>query len=329
MTDKQFKKGEVIFLEGDMGNTLYQIVDGAVTIYAGYGESEQQQLTELGKNKIFGEMSVIEACPRSTTAVAKEDVKVLEVNSDEVMDYFKTQPDRIFDIMKNLSARIRDLTADYAEAGNTVREIGNSVNADFGGALIELIVRFATEYQRYKALSHLSAEAERMLSHNEQDDGYAVKVQTYDKGTVIFKEGEKGDCMYDIRSGSVGIYEAYGTQEEKLLTQLYANQFFGELGMIDNVERSCTAVVMEDGTELELIFASDITELFEKNPEKIKLILEHLSFRLRKLTIDYMNACRMIYRVNAARNAGGVDDGLKAEAKSFTDELVVISSLKL
>jgi CRP-like cAMP-binding protein len=57
--------------------------------------------------------------------------------------------------------------------------------------------------------------------------------------------------MYDIRSGSVGIYEAYGTQEEKLLTQLYANQFFGELGMIDNVERSCTAVVMENGTELE------------------------------------------------------------------------------
>ena len=51
MTDKQFKKGEVIFLEGDMGNTLYQIVDGAVTIYAGYGESEQQQLTELGKKQ--------------------------------------------------------------------------------------------------------------------------------------------------------------------------------------------------------------------------------------------------------------------------------------
>ena len=42
-----------------------------------------------------------------------------------------------------------------------------------------------------------------------------------------------------------------------------------------------------------------------------------------------MNACRMINRVNAARNAGGVDDGLKAEAKSFSDELVVISSLKL
>ena len=41
MTDRQFKKGEVIFLEGDMGNTMFQIQEGTVNIYVGYAEEDQ------------------------------------------------------------------------------------------------------------------------------------------------------------------------------------------------------------------------------------------------------------------------------------------------
>ena len=70
MTSKQFKKGDVIFHEGDIGNTLYQINEGKVDIYLCYGESDQKLLTELTPGKFFGEMAVIEAYPRSATAVA-------------------------------------------------------------------------------------------------------------------------------------------------------------------------------------------------------------------------------------------------------------------
>ena len=41
-----------------------------------------------------------------------------------------------------------------------------------------------------------------------------LDIQTYKKGQVIFKEGDKADCMYDIRWGSVGIYANYGTKQE-------------------------------------------------------------------------------------------------------------------
>lgn len=35
------------------------------------------------------------------------------------------------------------------------------------------------------------------------------EIQMYKKGQVIFKEGDKADCMYDIRWGSVGIYSLH------------------------------------------------------------------------------------------------------------------------
>ncbi|MCR5301310.1 MAG: cyclic nucleotide-binding domain-containing protein [Lachnospiraceae bacterium] len=316
---KQFKKGEVIFREGEMGDTLYQIEEGTVSIYAAYEEKEQQLLTQLGKGKIFGEMAVVEAYPRSATAVAEDDVTVLEVESSEVADFFKTNPDRIMDIMKSLSGRLRSLTADYSDVSNTVSQIRNSADKEFGGALADLIIRFATAYKRNKAINKLSVEADRILSQNGHSEGYAVKVEDFDKGQIIFKEGEVGDCMYDIHSGTIGIYEGYGTSDEKLLTKLNSNMFFGELGMIDKVERSCTAVVMENNTTLEIITESDIKELFEKNPAKVQMILEHLSYRVRHLTSEYMNACKVIYRVNEAKNKGDIDEGLKSEVKKCND----------
>ena len=76
MTDRQFNKGDIIFKEGDSGECLYQIKEGVVGIYSAYGEADQQLLTELSAGKFFGEMAVIEAYPRSATAVALENGSV-------------------------------------------------------------------------------------------------------------------------------------------------------------------------------------------------------------------------------------------------------------
>ena len=68
------------------------------------------------------------------------------------------------------------------------------------------------------------------------------------KGEVIFKEGENQMWMYALLKGSVGIYANYGTDEEKLLVELKAEDkaYFGEMGLIDAAPRSATAVVLED-----------------------------------------------------------------------------------
>ncbi len=321
MTNKQFKKGDIIFREGDTGDTLYQISSGKVGIYSGYGEDNQQLLIELGKDKFFGEMAVIEAYPRSATAVALEDTDAVEIGCGEVSEYFKNDPDRIMDIMKSLGGRLRDLTVDYEDVSAAIKELGLTDGAQKSESLAQKIKKFAGIYKTRKNADAISQEELRKISQSGHADGYTTKVDKYNKGTVIFKEGETGSCMYDIHFGTVGIYKAYGTSDEKLLTKLSTDEFFGELGMIENVKRSGTAVVLDDETTLEVITPADLKELFKQNPPKVEMILEHVSYRLRKLTKEYMTACSILFRVSDAENKGGMSDDLKNEVKSFTQRL--------
>ncbi len=298
MVEKQFKKGDVIFREGDNGESLFDITEGTVAIFTNYGTDSEQKLTELKKGQFFGEMAVIEAYPRSATAVAEDDVRVVEVSSGQVGDYFKNQPEKIIDIMNHLGKRVSELSADYGEVCAIIGEY----RADKGkkDSLIDRIKKLAKAGG--KNLANIeSFESKKKAAAVAHSDGYSNKVESFSKGAVIFKEGEIGDCMYDIHSGKVGIYTGYGTADEKCLTQLDLNNFFGEIGVIGNTKRSATAVALADGTTLEMIAGKDLKELFEKNPPKVEMILAYMSYRLRKLTREYVTACEIAEKIAAGK----------------------------
>lgn len=119
-------------------------------------------------------------------------------------------------------------------------------------------------------------------------------LQTFKKNDVIFKEGTYQPTMFDIVSGSVGIYANYGTPEEKLLTTLNEEDFFGEMGMIECRPRSATAVALERETVLMEITQDEFSEYFKEKPAKVVAIMQHMSSRLRQLSKDYLEACRTI-----------------------------------
>ncbi len=322
MKEMQFSKGDIIFKEGDMGDTLYQIEDGTVGIYSAYSTAEEQLLTELKGGKFFGEMAVIEAYPRSATAVALDDVKAVEIGSGEMTDFFKKDPEKIMDIMKSLGGRLRELTDDFEDVNSAIDDLRVNGIDKKSDSLVGRIKKFAGVYKRNKAAQKLSAETIRRLEQMGHADGFKTTVESYSKDTVIFKQGEKGNCMYDIHSGSVGIYKAFGTPDEKLLTTLMPNQFFGEMGMVGDDERTGTAVAMEDGTSLESIYPKDLAELFQQNPMKVEMILAHLSYRLRKLTHEYMRACEILFKVSEAEESGNaVGDDVKGAINGFKGSL--------
>ena len=125
--------------------------------------------------------------------------------------------------------------------------------------------------------------------------------------------------MDDIHFGSVGIYKGYGTPDEKLLAKLSTDEFFGELGMIENVKRSGTAVVLDDETTLEIITPADLKNLFAQNPPKVEMILEHVSYRLRKLTKEYMAACSLVSKVADGNNGDDVKNAVKGYTQNLYD----------
>lgn len=117
-----------------------------------------------------------------------------------------------------------------------------------------------------------------------------AEIKTFKKNEVIFKAGESGEFMYDILSGSVGIYSDYGLPEQKLLAKIEGSGFVGEMGMIEKKPRSATAVALEN-TEAAIVTSENFDEYLKEEPKKAIEILKHTSARLRQLSHDYIVAC--------------------------------------
>jgi CRP-like cAMP-binding protein len=149
---KVFKKGEVIFKEGDLENCMYNVISGCVGIYANYGKEDEKLLVDLkaGEKSFFGEMGMIDGEPRSATAVAIEDTEASVITSENFADFFKEHPEHIFYMMQNMSKRIRGLTVDYLDA---CRAVAEAVETEKNGKsksdwFKDRIVKFINDYNQ-------------------------------------------------------------------------------------------------------------------------------------------------------------------------------------
>ncbi len=80
--ERALKKGEAIFAEGDAGDGLYVLLEGAVEIRKMDHSGKPQALARLGDGAAIGEMSLLAGdAPRSATAVAATDVRLLKLAS--------------------------------------------------------------------------------------------------------------------------------------------------------------------------------------------------------------------------------------------------------
>ena len=289
MQEKLFNKGDVIFHKGDFGESFFRIAAGSVEIV-----DDGKQLVVLKEGAFFGEMAILETYPRSATAIALSDgTKLEEISESDTESYFEKQPEMILGFFCHLSDRLRALTDDYKEAADALERITGEGQPREEGFLARVGKALGGLFSSHPK-DEISAEAQRYIDSADFTDGYSVSVEEYMPGTVIFREGEPGRCMYAIHWGKVGIFTGYGTPEEKKLTELMPNQFFGEMGMIEGAPRSATAVILDEKTTLETIGPDDLAKLFQENPAKVYMILKNLSYRLRMLTQSYTDVCRKL-----------------------------------
>lgn len=292
-TERQFSKGEVIFKQGDNGNSFFKILEGSVQVIANYGEADERELTVLNPGEFFGEMAVIETYPRSNTIVAADNVRAIEITSSELNGLFAEDPDMIYEIMKHIGSRIKTLTSEYDVLAALLKELRESQDKK-SESIFAKIKKYIDIYSAGKNnIDKPSAEALREASAGLKDQK-SGNIETYNKGTVIFKEGETGKCMYIVYGGMVGIYTGYDASNQVKLTDLYPVSFFGEMGMIADEARSATAVAEMDETFVEIIRPEELEKLFKESPVKVEMILKHLSYRLRMLTYDFLSACKEV-----------------------------------
>lgn len=146
------------------------------------------------------------------------------------------------------------------------------------------------------------------------------KMIQFNAGTIIFNQGDLEPWFYCVEAGEVSIYSDYHTKNEKELTVVKKGQSFGEMGMMDQFPRSATAVAKTD-VSLQKIEEDDFQAYVEKNPQLALSIARQLSSRLRGLTEDYREACKVInelYAIDGIRETvAGIETKIEEEKDDF------------
>jgi len=112
----------------------------------------------------------------------------------------------------------------------------------------------------------------------------------YPKGTVIFSEGDKGDEMYVIQTGSVRISKKIDGGDITIAT-LGQGEILGEMALFDMQNRSATATIDSEAR----ILTIDKRKLFatiSRDPTLAFKIIETMSKRIRKLNEDLSTTSR-------------------------------------
>ncbi len=100
----------------------------------------------------------------------------------------------------------------------------------------------------------------------------------FPKGTVLFREGDRGDTMYVVHAGVVELTRRMRDRETHLL-RVPPGEFFGEMAIVNNRSRSATATVVEDA-ELLVIDARTFEAMIRAKAEIAVRMIKALAARL-------------------------------------------------
>ncbi len=79
--DVEYQAGEIIMNQGDLGSSMYIVVDGRVRIFDG-----DNVLAEQGTRAVFGELAALDPEPRAASVQAIEDCTLLRLEGESLYD---------------------------------------------------------------------------------------------------------------------------------------------------------------------------------------------------------------------------------------------------
>lgn len=112
---RHFRRGEVIFHQGDPGDALHVVASGAVKIVLPSPEGDEAIIATLGRGDFFGELALLDGAPHSATAAAVESTETLSLPRDAFLEMLGEQPALRDALLKGLAVELRRLTGHVEE----------------------------------------------------------------------------------------------------------------------------------------------------------------------------------------------------------------------
>lgn len=105
---REYREDEAIFLQGDPGLGMYIVESGTVAIVC---EPDKHVLAELHNGEFFGEIALLDESPRTATAIAKTECRMLCFFQPDLFDLIDRNPRLgvkvLFRLARTISERLR------------------------------------------------------------------------------------------------------------------------------------------------------------------------------------------------------------------------------
>jgi len=276
-------ESEVLALhEGDPPTQLILVLRGAFRI---------QHTTQFGPltlghvlpGDLIGDMGYIDGKSHGADAVSETDVEVLAFDSEDLTA--KTDADQslaaalLWALWKSLSGKLR----------KSNDQLAGFFKGDVAAPPSELPLASPLPNDEFR----VDMAAKRDLFQEQRLSSLEINLLStlsrerhYDAGEVIFHEGEQGDEMFVILSGTVLINKLIPGAGDEALTFLGRGDYFGEMALIDHQPRSAGARAHDGGVTVLAIPRDVVAGLL--NIERIsslpllRLLCSMVALRLRE-----------------------------------------------
>src|SRR5688572_14093607 len=136
MRRRSYRRGEVVFHQGDPGESLHVVSKGTLKVVITGDNGEEAVLAILGPSDVFGEMALLDGGPRSATVTALEAVETASLSRTDFIQLLRRAPATVDALLSSLARTIRQADED----------IGGLMFLDLHGRLARKLLELAEAY---------------------------------------------------------------------------------------------------------------------------------------------------------------------------------------
>ena len=133
------ERGERLFTEGDEGDRLYVILDGKMKLSRAAPDGRENLLSVHGPGEMFGELSLFDPSPRTSSATAVTDSQLAALGHDDLRRWLTSRPEVSLHLLQALAQRLRRINDVKADL------VFTDVPGRVAKALLDLAGRFGEE----------------------------------------------------------------------------------------------------------------------------------------------------------------------------------------
>lgn len=227
---EDFPVGGVLIQEGQVSESVYFVIEGAVAVVISQSNSEQtHEIVRCGKGEIIGEMSFVDDKKPSATVLAVEATRVLSIPKRQLQLKMERDPDfaaRFYqELAMILSSRLRSLSKLLAQ---------NKIVP--GQALRKVLMVFAVLNDN---------DIDWMVTRGRRDSAVA--------GTVLIQQDQPVEALYFLLKGNLAVLFSMmvdGVPTEKELARRASGEIVGEMSFVEAGNASATIKCAENSLVL-------------------------------------------------------------------------------